>query len=258
MPAASLADPQLWVIAACASAMAAGGFVKGAVGFALPMVALSALGAFLTAQDAIALLLVPSALSNLWQMFRQGRGAAWETFARFWKLNLSMAVILALSAQLVPRIDSDVLFVIVGLTVSAAALAQLSGLAPAARQDARRRGMVEAGIGVFAGSIGGITGVWGPPVLFYLIALGTEKRAQVRMLGMNFGIGWAVLTLAHLKSGVLNTATLPLSAAMFIPTLAGMALGMGIQDRLDPNRFRRITLVVLCVAGLNLLRRGLA
>lgn len=75
------------------------------------------------------------------------------------------------------------------------------------------------------------------------------------MLGINFGIGWTVLTLAHLKSGVLNATTLPLSALMLVPVLA---LGMGLQDRMDAARFRRITLIVLCVAGLNLLRRGLA
>jgi uncharacterized membrane protein YfcA len=257
MPTASLADPEIWTIAACAAVMGAGGFVKGAVGFAMPMVALSGLGLFLTAQDAIALMVLPSAISNLWQMFRQGRAAARETFARFWKLNLAMAVMLALSAQLVPRIDSDTLFVIVGVTVSAAALVQLVGLGPAAREDAPRRGLLETAIGLFAGAIGGVTGVWGPPVLFYLIALGTEKRTQVRMLGINFGIGWAVLTLAHLKSGVLNAATIPVSAAMLLPVLAGMALGMGLQDRMDAARFRRITLVVLCAAGLNLLRRGL-
>ena len=253
----SLADPQLWVVASAAAVMAAGGFVKGAVGFALPMVALSGLGLFLTAQDAIALMVLPSAISNLWQMFRQGRDAARETFARFWKLNLAMCATLALTAQLVPRIDSDTLYVIVGLTVSLAALVQLVGVGPVAREDAPRKGVLETAIGLFAGAIGGITGVWGPPVLFYLIALGTEKRAQVRMLGINFGIGWAVLTLAHLKSGVLNAATLPLSALMLLPVLAGMALGMGLQDRMDPVRFRRITLIVLCVAGLNLLRRGL-
>ena len=257
MPTASLADPELWVLIAAASAMMAGGFVKGAVGFAMPMVALSGLGIFLTAQDAIALLLLPSAISNIWQSFRQGPRAAWATFARFWKLNLSMAIMLALTAQLVPRIDSDTLFILVGIAVSGAALIQLLGLGPVAHEDAPRRGIVETGVGLFAGTIGGITGIWGPPVLFYMIALGTEKRAQIRMLGINFGIGWWVLTMAHLKSGILNAATLPLSAAMLVPVLAGMALGMSVQDRLDARLFRRVTLIVLCAAGMNLLRRGL-
>jgi uncharacterized membrane protein YfcA len=257
MPTASLADPQFWIVASAAVVMLAAGFVKGAVGFAFPMVALSGLGFFLTAQDSIALILLPSALSNLWQMFRQGPAAARETFQRFWKLNLAMAVMLALGAQLVPRIGSATLFVIVGVTVIVAALVQLFGLGPTVHAEAPRRGVVDVGVGLFAGTIGGVTGIWGPPVLFYLIALGAEKREQVRTLGINFGIGWSVLTLAHLESGVLNTATLPLSAAMLLPVLGGMALGMGVQDRMDARRFRRVTLIVLCVAGLNLLRRGL-
>lgn len=78
------------------------------------------------------------------------------------------------------------------------------------------------------------------------------------MLGLNFAIGWWVLVAAHMKSGVLNPATLPLSAAMLVPVIIGMTLGMRVQDRLDPVLFRRATLIVLCLAGLNLLRRGLA
>jgi len=39
--------------------------------------------------------------------------------------------------------------------------------------------------------------------------------------------------------------------------MAGMALGYAVHDRLDPRAFRRATLAVLAVAGLNLLRRGL-
>lgn len=253
----SLDDPALWIIAAAAVVMFAGGFVKGAVGFAMPMVALGGLGVFLTAQEAIALILLPAAFSNVWQTFRQGAAAAWQTFARFWRLNLAMAVMLALAAQLVPRIESATIFVLVGVTVTAAAMVQLCGFGPSVSESAPRRGTLEVGVGLFAGVLGGITGIWGPPVLFYLITLGTEKREQVRTLGINFGIGWSVLTLAHLKSGVLNTATLPLSALMLLPLLAGMALGMGLQDRLDARRFRNVTLIILGAAGLNLLRRGL-
>jgi uncharacterized membrane protein YfcA len=42
-----------------------------------------------------------------------------------------------------------------------------------------------------------------------------------------------------------------------VPALAGLWLGFRLQDRMDQNRFRRATLIVLVVAGLNLIRRGL-
>ena len=48
-----------------------------------------------------------------------------------------------------------------------------------------------------------------------------------------------------------------LSALMVLPAMAGMALGLMVQDRLDQARFRKATLIVLVIAGANLLRRAL-
>ena len=56
---------------------------------------------------------------------------------------------------------------------------------------------------------------------------------------------------------MLNAATLPVGVLMLLPVLLGMGLGFAVQDRLDQERFRRVTLAVLVLAGLNLLRRGL-
>ena len=61
----------------------------------------------------------------------------------------------------------------------------------------------------------------------------------------------------HLRSGVLNAQTEWFSALLIAPALAGMAVGFRIQDRIDQETFRKATLAVLLVAGLNLVRRGL-
>jgi uncharacterized membrane protein YfcA len=44
---------------------------------------------------------------------------------------------------------------------------------------------------------------------------------------------------------------------MIIPVLIGQTLGNRVQDRLDQQKFKRLTLFVLIIAGLNLVRRGL-
>jgi hypothetical protein len=72
-----------------------------------------------------------------------------------------------------------------------------------------------------------------------------------------FLISAVMLLGAHLASGVLNALTLPVSALMMVPAMAGMWLGFRLQDRLNPARFRRWTLVLLALTGLNLLRRAL-
>jgi uncharacterized membrane protein YfcA len=93
--------------------------------------------------------------------------------------------------------------------------------------------------------------------MFFLISLETEKTLQIRSLGLAFLVGSVILVPAHLTSGILNQQTLPFSLIMCLPVTVGMLVGLRYQDRMDQALFRKIALAVLCIAGLNLLRRGL-
>ena len=91
----------------------------------------------------------------------------------------------------------------------------------------------------------------------YLTALETPKKEQIRVQGVIYGLGAVALFFAHIASGVINTQTLPFSIALVPTALAGMWIGFRVQDRIDQAAFRKATLVVLLVAGGNLVRRGL-
>ena len=93
--------------------------------------------------------------------------------------------------------------------------------------------------------------------VLYLTALDTPKDEQMRVQGVVYGVGALLLAVAHLKSGILNATTAPLSTLLLLPALLGVGLGFALQDRIDQALFRRLTLIVLVVAGLNLVRRGL-
>ena len=108
-----------------------------------------------------------------------------------------------------------------------------------------------------AGFFGGLSGIWGPPIVMYLIASGLPKLELVRAQSLSFLLGSVVLLLAHLRSGVLNPVTLPASAWMVLPTMAAMFVGYAVHDRLDQERFGKLTLAVLVLTGLNLVRRAL-
>jgi uncharacterized membrane protein YfcA len=94
--------------------------------------------------------------------------------------------------------------------------------------------------------------------VLYLLAIDTPKARQVVVQGVIYGIGAVVLFVAHIKSGILNWSTAPFSAALIVPSVIGMWLGFQIHDRLDQNLFRNATLVLLTVAGLNLIWKGLS
>ena len=235
--------------------MLAGGFVKGVVGFALPLIALSATGSFLPYEVAVALLIMPTLVSNLFQALRNGVAAALGSLRRYWRLNLVLVTVMPAAAQLVVALPDAVLFGILGAAITVFGASQIAGWAPQIAPDHRNRAQV--GTGLIGGFFGGISGIWGPPVVMYLLATHVPKVEMVRAQALAFLLGSLVLVGAHLRSGVLNEVTVPMSSVLVLPALAGLALGYKVQDRLDQERFRRLTLIVLVIAGLNLLRRAI-
>lgn len=237
-------------------AMAAGGFAKGVVGFALPLIGLSIAGSFLPYPVAVAVLIMPMLVSNLFQGLRQGLGPALGTLHQFWWLNLVLVVGIALAAQLVLALPDRLLFAILGVAICVFGASQLLGWQLAL--PAGHRFATETGVGAVAGFFGGLSGIWGPPIIMYFLGLRLPKTEMVRAQSLSFLLGALVLVFAHLRSGVLNAVTLPASAWMVMPTMAAMFVGYRLHDRLDQDRFTRVTLIVLLLSGLNLLRRAVA
>ncbi len=231
-----------------------GGFVKGTVGFALPMILISGLGSFMPPDLALGALIVSAVVTNIWQAARNGLAAAVHSARLHWRYLAILGVCLFASAQLVSVLSPSAMFLILGVPVTVFALLQLIGWRPTIKP--RNRRPVEFGVGAFAGGIGGLSGVWGPPTVLYLTALDTPKDEQMRVQGVVYGVGATLLAVAHLKSGVLSSTTAPLSALLLIPSLIGVACGFALQSRINQALFRRLTLVVLVIAGLNLIRRG--
>lgn len=233
----------------------AAGFIKGAIGFGMPLVMVSGLALFLEPQLAVAALILPILTSNLWQATRFGLGEAMSAVREYWRYVLVVCVVIAIAAQFVTSIPVRVFYLILGVPVVLLAAIQLSGVQ--LRISPSQKGWAEWVAAFVAGVLGGLTGTWGPPTVLYLLALDTPKLRAILVQGVVYALGAISLTLGHLQSGVLNAATLPLSAFLVIPGLISQAVGMRVSDRLNPEVFRRIILIVLIVAGLNLIRRGL-
>ena len=230
------------------------GFVKGAVGFAMPMIMISGFSSFLPPELALAGLILPTVVTNLSQAFRQGWRPVWDTVRTYRRILIATVVFIMISARFVHVIPQDLFLLLLGVPITAFALLQLAGVNLALRLEHRAR--AEWILGAIGGLYGGISGVWGPPLLVYLLSIRAGKLETVRVQGVVFLIGAVVLFAAHLQSGVLTAPTLTFSALLVIPAQIGQILGSRIQDRLDQGRFRRWTLILLVLTGLNLARRA--
>lgn len=232
------------------------GFVKGAVGFAMPMILVSAFAIFLPQHLALAGLILPTLVTNLSQAFRQGVGPARETTVTYRRFLIATVICIAISAPFADAIPRMVYLLMLGLPITIFAGLQLMGKSLAIHLDHRDR--AEWGLGVIGGLYGGVSGIWGPPLLVFLLSTGADKLTMIRAQGVVFLIGAATLLLAHLTTGLLNAQTLGFSAALCLPALAGLYAGYVVQDRLDQARFRWWTQALLVITGLNMVRLALS
>lgn len=242
-------------VAALAVTLAAG-FVKGAVGFAMPMVMVSAFSSFLPPEVALAGLILPTLFTNLSQAFRQGAGEMVATTLTYRRFLIATVVFIAVSAPFVTVIPRTAFLLLLGIPITGFAALQLSGVPLALPLAHRAR--AEWALGVVGGLYGGVSGIWGPPLLVYLLSTGVPKVEAVRAQGVVFLIGAVALLTAHLVTGIANAQTLPFSAALAVPAMLGLRLGYAAQDRLDQHRFRRWTQGMLVLTGLNLVRQAIS
>ena len=249
----TLMSPATFVMA-CGIAVLAG-VIKGTVGFAMPTILISGLSSLISPELALAGLIIPTLLTNGWQALRQGFGAAWQSVVAFRRFLFFGLIAMGLSAQMVPYIPSNILLLLIGFPIVIFSAIQFLGWGFTLKQGEKL--FVEPMIGAFAGFIGGMSGIWGPPTVAYLNALDTPKRESVRIQGVIYGLGAIALFGAHLGSGVVRAETLPFALALVPAALLGMWFGLMIHDRIDQSAFRKATQVVLVAAGLNLIRRGL-
>ncbi len=246
-------EPQAFVAALAIALLA--GFVKGVVGFAMPMIMVSGFAMFLPKELALAGLILPTLVTNISQAFRQGTGSTKATVVTYHRFLIATLVCIAISAPFAEVIPKTLYLLLLGVPISVFAGLQLLGRSLAIKLQHRVR--AEWALGVVSGLYGGVSGIWGPPLLVFLLSTGAEKAESVRAQGVIYLISAVILLAAHLATGLANLHTLAFSAALCVPGMIGMVLGNAVQNRLDQNRFRRWTQGLLVVTGLNMIRQAL-
>lgn len=246
-------EPVFW--AALAVTLFAG-FVKGVAGFAMPLIMISSFSAFLPPEQALAGLIMPTLVTNVSQALRQGTGAAWGSVKAYRRFLIATLVMIAVSAQFVAVIPQGLFLLMLGAPITAYALAQLTGRNLALKLE--HRGRAEWVLGAIGGLYGGVSGVWGPPLIVYLLSVGADKAETVRVQGVVFFLGAVVLLSAHLHTGLMTGANLWFSMALVLPALLGQTFGQRLQDHMDQVRFRLWTQALLVLTGVNLVWRALS
>jgi uncharacterized membrane protein YfcA len=104
-------------------------------------------------------------------------------------------------------------------------------------------------VGFVAGVVGGITNVPGTPLVLYFYALGLPKREFVSAVAFSFVLYKLVQLAAVTWYGLMSAVVLGWSLLLTLVALAAFALGLRVQDWMDPRTFNRVVLVFLGALG---------
>ena len=221
------------------------GAVKGVIGLGLPTVSLGLLTAALDLTTAMALLIVPSLVTNFWQAVTGGNARA--LLLRLWPFLLMATASVWLGATALTRVDLSRLSGLLGGILVAYATLNLAGIRLAI--SAQRETWAGPLFGTVNGILAGMTGSFVVPGVMFLQAIGLARDVLIQAMGMLFTASTVALALALQGNGILTTELSRVSAAALIPAAAGMVAGQHVRRRLSENRFRQIFFIAILVLG---------
>ncbi|HKH66786.1 MAG TPA: sulfite exporter TauE/SafE family protein [Reyranella sp.] len=229
------------------------GFTKGIIGLGLPTIAMGLLAVVLPPADAAALLILPSLITNVWQMLDGpylGR-----LLRRLWPLNAGVCLGTWLGATLLAGIGGRHGGLALGLALIAYAISGLAALRLVVPRTAEP--VLGPITGALTGSITAATGVFVIPAVPYLQAIGLHKNELVQALGLSFTVSTLALAAALVGADAFAPGIVLPSLLAVVVSLAGMRLGQAVRARLRPQAFRLCFFVGLLALGTYLALRGL-
>lgn len=228
------------------------GLVKGVTGMGLPTVAMGLLGSVMTPAGAAALLVLPSFVTNVWQMLDGSRLAT--LLGRLWPMMIGIVVgTLAASPLLAGKGNN---LATLGLGIVLAVYAAISLLAPSMSVASRAERWLSPVVGLVTGGITGATGVFVIPAVPYLQALRLDRDELVQALGLSFTVSTVALASALILQGAFHAGAVAASALAIVPALLGMRIGKFLRERMSQAVFRRWFFICLFLLGLQIALRA--
>lgn len=232
--------------------LVAGG-VKGVIGLGLPTVSLGLLTVALDLQTAMALLLVPSFVTNLWQAVVGGNAKA--ILHRLWPFLLAATVTVWIGVAALTRFNPSLLTALLGAQLVIYSSVSLGGMRLTV--PPRHEGWAGSLIGSANGVLTGMTGSSVVPGVMFLQSIGLPRDVLIQAMGILFAASTLALAAALQRANFLTADHAILSSAAVLPAIAGMLGGRWIRKGLTEQRFRTVFFIALLLLGAYLIANAI-
>ncbi|MFC0241049.1 sulfite exporter TauE/SafE family protein [Rhodopseudomonas telluris] len=237
-----MSDPFLLLIAAV---FAFAGFIKGVIGLGLPTVSIGLLAVVMPPAQALAIVIVPAIVTNIWQTF--AGSYLRDILRRLWPLMLGTVIGIRLGSGLMTGPYARYGTLVLGMLL---VIYGIVGLSRARFQVSRAHEKWLGGpVGLVTGVVSAATGVQVIPSMPFMQAIGLEKDELVQALGVFFTTATLALAFNLTDAGLLSVATALPGAVALVAAFAGMFAGQAVRTRMHPDLFRRWFLVSIIGLG---------
>ena len=233
-----------------------GAFIKGAIGFGLPMIATPIMLFVVPLPEVVALMLAPVFITNIQQCWLTR--SHWQELFRFWPMILACLVVIIPGSRLLVTLDAVMLAGFVGaLILGHAVLDSLPRPAiftsPYAAVNPRHL-LVPAGI--LSGLSGSLTSIYSFPTLQLMVSLRLPKEAFVFTIGIFLLCGYVGLWGGLAIAGYPSPAIAITGLWAIIPAVTGLLLGNAVRGKISPEQFIKLVNGALAIAGLSLIAKA--
>ncbi len=237
------------VLAFVFAAFVLGGVVKGTLGVGLPMFVIPLISYSMPAAKAIAILMLPVLVSNLWQLIQSGISR--EGLKRFMPLIIGLVVTTLLAVRATLNLPDSTLRVIVACVVLIAVALLSFNWQPKAAL--KREPLWSAGVGLLSGLMGGVSTLSGPLIISYLMALKLPREIFVGTVSAIYFAGAVSIYGSMIALNQIDHTQLATSFAALLPMSVGLIIGQRLRGKLSEQVFRRVMLGFLSIVALGLI-----
>jgi len=234
----------------CVFALA--GIVKGIIGLGLPTISMGLLAVVVSPVEAAAILILPSFITNVWQMLAGPRLSV--VCLRLWPMMAAVCLGTWAGLGLMSGTSARAGTALLGAALAVYAVMGLASITFSAPRH------LEWLLGPLAGAVTGLitaaTGVFVIPAVPYLQAIGLEKEELVQALGLSFTVSTVALAVNVVADGGASVSLAGPTAAALVVACAGMWAGQAIRMHMSAAAFRRWFFVGLLILGLYLVARS--
>lgn len=238
-----MTDPYNLAIIACTFLLAGG--VKGTIGLGLPVVSLGVLVAIFDLTTAMALIIVPAFVTNIWQATVGGNGIT--ILKRLWPFLVFATVTIWFGTIALTTINTIYLSILLGTLLLTYSSFNFIGFQFTLQQPHEK--WVGLIMGAANGIFTGMTGSLSIPGVLYLQAIGLSRDLLVQAMGILFLLSTIGLAVALQNNNLLSSELTTISALAVIPSLIGMATGQRIRKQLSEEKFKRAVSVGIFLLG---------